>query len=147
MLLLTSTLKSSDSEINSNYEIKIGEGVTRHEQVPKLVLQTFAENAIKHGIMPREEGGILRITVLKEPYNLFLSIEDNGIGREAAKGHSSSTGKGLNLTKEYYDILNRITKKKIRYSITDLYDEKKSSAGTRVEIWVPLSDPAITGYL
>ena len=35
------------------YEIEIGEGVSQKEQVPKLVLHTFAENAVKHGIMPQ----------------------------------------------------------------------------------------------
>jgi sensor histidine kinase YesM len=123
-----------------NYEIKIGENVSQKEQVPKLVLHTFAENAIKHGIMSRAEGGILKIRVEKstDMDYLILFIEDNGVGRVKAEGLSESTGKGLKLTGEFYDILNQINKKPIKHTILDLYNEKGDSAGTRVEVWVPL---------
>jgi hypothetical protein len=121
-----------------NYKIEIGEGVSQKEEVPKLVLQTFAENAIKHGIMARAEGGILKIRAeIKNDY-LKLTVEDNGIGRAAAAGRSSSTGKGLKITGEFYDILNQINKKPIKHLITDLYNEKGTPAGTRVEVWVPV---------
>ena len=120
-----------------DYEIYIGDGVTRLEQVPKLVLQTFAENAIKHGIMSSENGGILKISAVKKLDYLILSIEDNGIGRAKAEGLSHSTGKGLKLTREFYEILNQINKKPITHTIIDLYDENGVSAGTRVEVWVP----------
>ena len=122
------------------YEIEIGEGVNQKEQVPKLVLQTFAENAIKHGIIPSDNGGVLKIRIDKEQDYLKLSIEDNGIGRSRAAGHSTSTGKGLRLTGEFYDILNQINKKPIRHLITDLYDEAGEPAGTRVEVWVPVEE-------
>jgi two-component sensor histidine kinase len=123
-----------------NYEIKIGESVSQREQVPKLVLHTFAENAIKHGIMSRAEGGILKIRVEKnkEMDYLILFIEDNGIGRARSEGQSNSTGKGLKLTGEFYDILNQINKKPIKHTILDLYNEKGDSVGTRVEVWVPV---------
>ena len=123
-----------------NYEIIIGENVSRREQVPKLVLHTFAENAIKHGIMSRVEGGILKIRAEKEKDYLILSIEDNGIGREKSEGQSTSTGKGLRLTREFYDILNQINKKPIRHFIIDLHDETGDSIGTRVEVWVPIEE-------
>lgn len=121
-----------------NYEIKIGEDVTQNEQVPKLVLQTFAENAIKHGLMPRAEGGILIINVARENNYVKLTIEDNGIGRAKAAGQSTSTGKGLKITGEFYDILNQINKRPIKHAITDLYNEAGDPAGTRVEVWVPV---------
>lgn len=123
-----------------NYEIKIGEGITQNEQVPKLVLQTFAENAIKHGLMPCADGGILKISVEKEEANVKLTIEDNGIGRAKAAGHSTSTGKGLKITGEFYDILNQINKRPIKHTITDLYNESGDPAGTRVEVWVPVEE-------
>lgn len=121
-----------------NYEISIGENVSRQEQVPKLVLQTFAENAIKHGIMSSKYGGILKISAEKNLDYLILSIEDNGIGRAKSKGLSHSTGKGLKLTGEFYEILNQINKKPIKHTIIDLHNENGVSVGTRVEVWVPL---------
>jgi two-component sensor histidine kinase len=120
------------------YNIEIGEGVSQDEQVPKLVLHTFAENAVKHGIMPGAEGGTLKIRIEKEKDYLKITIEDNGIGRERAEGHSTSTGKGLKITGEFYDILNQINKKPIKHLITDLYNESGDPAGTRVEVWVPV---------
>jgi two-component sensor histidine kinase len=123
-----------------DYEINIGENVTRLEQVPKLVLHTFAENAIKHGIMSRREGGILKIDARRDHDNLVLAIEDNGIGRAKAAGQSKSTGRGLKLTGEFYDILNQINKKPIKHYIIDLFNENGASVGTRVEVWVPVEE-------
>jgi two-component sensor histidine kinase len=122
-----------------NFTIEISDEVSQKEQVPKLVLQTFAENAIKHGLMPCIDGGILKITATREDDYLKLTIEDNGVGREKSSGRSTSTGKGLKLTGEFYDILNQLNKQAIIHTLTDLYDENGAPAGTRVEVWVPLS--------
>lgn len=121
-----------------NYSIDIGEEVNQKDLVPKLVLQTFAENSIKHGLMPRADGGLLKISAKKEGSYLKLTVEDNGIGRSGSAGMSSSTGKGLKLTDEFYDILNQINKVPIKHSIIDLYDEYGNPSGTRAEVWVPL---------
>ena len=123
-----------------NYDIDIGEGISQKEKVPKMVLQTFAENAVKHGLMTCPNGGTLIIRLEKENDYLKLTIEDNGIGRAAAAGHSSSTGKGLKVTGEFYDILNQINKKPIKHLITDLYKETGEPSGTRVEVWVPVEE-------
>ena len=66
-----------------------------------MVLQTFAENSIKHGILPRYSGGKLLIRAEKENDFLKLTIEDNGVGRAKAAGQSTSTGKGLKITNEF----------------------------------------------
>ena len=126
-----------------NYEIEIGEGVSKLEQVPKLVLQTFTENAVKHGIMPSLTVGLIRISVVREKDYLRITIEDNGVGRKNSAGQSESTGKGLKLTGEFYDILNHLNKKPIRHLITDLYNSPGDAAGTRVEVWVPIDEFAI----
>ncbi len=48
-----------------------------------------------------------------------------------------STGKGLKLTREFYDILNRMNTNTVSYTISDLFDPEGKAAGTRVEILVP----------
>jgi hypothetical protein len=45
-----------------NFEILIGKDIALKEQGPKLVLHTFAENAIKHRLISRTEGGTLKIS-------------------------------------------------------------------------------------
>ena len=48
-------------------------------EVPPLLLQPLVENAIKHGISPRPEGGALRIAVEKLPGKLTLTVANNGV--------------------------------------------------------------------
>jgi two-component system, LytTR family, sensor kinase len=48
--------------------------------VPSMLLQPMIENAIKHGLAPRLEGGQIRIRTHRHSGRLFLEIVDNGIG-------------------------------------------------------------------
>lgn len=58
--------------------------------VPLLTLQPLVENAIRHGISKRPEGGTVRITTRKlEDADLIL-VEDNGVGFDIAKEPDSS---------------------------------------------------------
>ena len=124
-------------EDNFNYEFQISNEVDITVQVPKMVLQTHAENAVKHGLMLRETGGLLKINIQNENEYLVLTVEDNGIGREKASGKSSSTGMGIKLTEEFYQILNEMYKKSVMFKITDLSDQEGKAAGTRVVVSIP----------
>ena len=48
--------------------------------VPSMLLQPMIENAIKHGLAPRLEGGEIRIRTQRRGGRLYLEIDDNGIG-------------------------------------------------------------------
>ena len=48
--------------------------------IPNVMLQPIVENAIFHGIAPKEEKGFLRINVFKMDENLVISVEDDGVG-------------------------------------------------------------------
>lgn len=48
--------------------------------VPALVLQPLIENAIRHGIEPAEEAGVVRLTAHRQDENLMLMVEDDGVG-------------------------------------------------------------------
>jgi two-component sensor histidine kinase len=49
-------------------------------QVPVLALQVLVENAIKHGIEPRVEGGELHIAARLEGRRVHVSVQDTGDG-------------------------------------------------------------------
>jgi hypothetical protein len=48
--------------------------------VPTLLLQPLVENAIRHGIEPTENAGLLRLTGQRDNGKLVLTVEDNGVG-------------------------------------------------------------------
>jgi two-component sensor histidine kinase len=48
--------------------------------VPTLLLQPLVENAIRHGIEPAENGGLLRITAQRHNGKLVMTVEDDGVG-------------------------------------------------------------------
>jgi len=55
--------------------------------VPTLLLQPLIENAIRHGIEPAENAGLVRLTASRQTNTLVLTIEDDGVGfSEAALG-------------------------------------------------------------
>jgi two-component system, LytTR family, sensor kinase len=53
---------------------------TMNALVPTLVLQPLVENAVKHGIFPREAGGSVGIAVARKNGMLELSVTDDGPG-------------------------------------------------------------------
>lgn len=48
--------------------------------IPNMMLQPIAENSIKHGLAPLEEGGRLEVSVVRRNGTLILEMNDNGKG-------------------------------------------------------------------
>ena len=49
-------------------------------KLPPLTLQPLVENAVKHGICKRDEGGTVVVSTGKEPGGYRITIKDDGIG-------------------------------------------------------------------
>ncbi|HJV44648.1 MAG TPA: histidine kinase [Bacillota bacterium] len=49
-------------------------------QIPPLILQPIVENAIKHGLKDRRDGGLVKIAAFKDGMKTIISISDNGKG-------------------------------------------------------------------
>lgn len=68
-------------------QIRFGDRIQFEEDIqasdfvlPSLIIQPIVENAIKHGLTPKPQGGTVVLRTWKEEKNVFISIEDDGIG-------------------------------------------------------------------
>ena len=112
--------------------------------MPPLIIQPYAENAIWHGLMHKEEKGLLEIKLFSEEDDmLYCKITDNGIGRKKAaelKSKSASAHKsmGLRITA---DRIARLQQNKVwidYITVNDLIFPDGSAAGTEVILKIPL---------
>lgn len=61
--------------------------------VPALILQPLVENAVKHGVLPREEGGSVTVTIAQNDGALHICVADDGPG--LSKAADGQLGVGL----------------------------------------------------
>ncbi len=102
--------------------------------IPSMLIQPFIENAIWHGIMPKEQGGLIKVEFSCQNSDLLIRITDNGIGISNSK--KSKTGghisRGLELIQERVTLLNKLNKNQIQIN-----QHQTGEFGTMVLISIP----------
>ena len=82
--------------VKVEYDIK-----TEDFNMPTLTLQPIVENAVKHGICNKVEGGTIKISTEKKGKDHIIIISDNGIGFEMRKAlNDGRTHVGIQNVKE-----------------------------------------------
>lgn len=126
----------------------------KHALIPPLLLQPFVENAILHGLLPKNESGNLWLKIEQEDGALKVTIKDDGIGRGAAakiksrkmvflkqedvtsnaKKHSGTTVTITRIAQAWgqYPELSR-------FQISDLTDADGKPTGTLIQFYLPLN--------
>jgi sugar lactone lactonase YvrE len=107
--------------------------------IPPLTLQPIVENSVVHGLLPKEEGGEVRIRVRRDGACVLCEIEDNGIGRAAAAVYQQNSSrlhrsKGLHLLEERITVYNRLNGGASSLQTRDLFGHDGCPSGTRVII-------------
>jgi hypothetical protein len=122
-----------------NFEFIIEEGLDlKSVMIPALIVQPFIENAIWHGIMPKEEGGKLTVRIDKSDHTINCTIDDNGIGREVSKQNkfliadTSHQSKGEHLTQARLDLDNLLNERNAEIKIIDRKAGNGETTGTTV---------------
>jgi two-component system LytT family sensor kinase len=78
--------------------------------VPPMIIQPYVENAIIHGLLPKQTPGNVKINIRKKEANqLIIVIKDDGIGfaKSAESNSAGSTSKGMEITRSRILLLNR----------------------------------------
>ncbi len=127
------------------YAINVGDNIDTYSmEIPSMLLQPFVENAIKHGLFHKKDGGHINIAFIQENKSLKCVVEDNGVGRaktaelntQQGRGHKS---RGLQIVNERLAIIRAANPGNYDVKISDLFDRQQNPSGTRVEITLPLS--------
>lgn len=122
------------------FDIDVDNELPIDTQIPTMVIYTYAQNAVKHGIAPKPEGGHILIRVNRQGKKAVIEVEDNGIGREAAAQLSRhSTKQGLRILMEQVALYNQRNRQQITQTVTDLRDANGNPAGTRFVMFIPLN--------
>ena len=120
------------------FSIHIDDSVDDAKLVPAMMLQTFCENALKHGLRHKSGVGIIKVKILDSGQYFAMTVEDNGIGREKAKElKTGGTGEGLAIIKQQLDLFNKENNQKAYMNIVDLRTTDNQAAGTRSEVYFP----------
>ncbi|GAB4494076.1 MAG: hypothetical protein OHK0045_24700 [Raineya sp.] len=109
--------------------------------IPSMLLQPFAENAIKHGLLHQKGDKKLLIQVEKYQEGIKIIIDDNGIGRKQAqeirqRQHKKSTQFASSAIAQRIDLINKMKNFKIDLQIIDKENSAGEPLGTKVEIIV-----------
>jgi two-component sensor histidine kinase len=101
--------------------------------IPSLLIQPFVENAIWHGLAPRQGARRLDVRFVQHQGTVVCTVQDNGVGRQARSPTPGRRSLGLQLTGERLELLARHLADTDRLRFTDLQQDG-TAAGTRVEI-------------
>jgi sensor histidine kinase YesM len=102
--------------------------------IPTLLLQPIVENAVKHGILKKEEGGNIKISIKEKGDFIIIKVEDDGIGisKEKLKTILRENFKGKSVG------LRNVTKRFKRIYGYGIEIESEIGKGTIVSIKIPI---------
>jgi sensor histidine kinase YesM len=119
------------------YTITVDEKVDNQREIPKLAVQIFVENAIKHGFSTSVQGGKIDIILTQKTGFLEIIVRDNGIGRSASmKMKSEGTGHGIRTVNRIFEIMNNYNVSDATLEIKDI-SAVENLTGTEVILRIP----------
>lgn len=115
-------------------------------KIPSMIIQPYIENAIKHGLLHKK--GIKKLeldfSLSKNNNYLNITIEDNGIGREASMEINKNKQKHKSFATKAIDrrieLLNKQMIKPIELKIIDYTLDKDFKTGTKIILKIPISN-------
>ena len=126
-----------------HYSIEVDPAIDPDEIIiPCFLIQPFVENAIWHGLMQKKGERNVDVSFYMEKDGIVCSIEDDGIGREAAARINSKKNRtyqsmGLKIIRERMQLMKQ-QNSAFNLKITDEMNDEGTASGTSVVIKMPL---------
>ena len=102
--------------------------------IPALLLQPLVENAIRHGLEPKVEGGSVTVAAHREGDTMCLVVDDDGLGLDASR-RARPTREGIGFGLE--QVRERLAT--AFGPAAQLHAEAGPGGGTRISLTLPLS--------
>jgi two-component sensor histidine kinase len=127
-----------------NYEINVDEEVDVDDiMIPPLMIQPLVENAVKHGLLPKQStSSKVSVQVFEKDNLLYIVIEDNGVGltqslQSENKLHESF---GLSNLQKRTEHLKKIQQHEINIEVTELKNSDGTVKGTQAMVTIKLEN-------
>ena len=97
--------------------------------VPPLSVQPFVENAVKHGVWPKEAGGTVRIATSETEEAYIITVTDDGVGYDPGASTPAKPGHGVGIKTAAYRLETMVG--------GEVRTESVPGKGTAVTITIP----------
>lgn len=128
-------LQNSRFQDKITYEMKCRSEELKQDLIPRLLIEPLVENAVSHGLEPKEGKGRVLVELYEEENQLHILVEDDGVGfkeeevEELKPEKEGHTHTGLENTKRLLYILYG---EQHKWKVSG-----KKGEGTKVEIVIP----------
>lgn len=125
------------------WELTIDPDIDPEElSVPSMIIQPFVENAILHGLRPKQEMGKIWIKIQSISEEKFrIIVEDNGIGINYSQAQKKQPtihkSKGIKISRERIENFAYPNKKQSMLSLNELKDDAGKIKGSQIIIQLP----------
>jgi two-component system LytT family sensor kinase len=109
--------------------------------LPYLVLQPLVENAVRHGIEPRAEAGLVQVRGEAEGNDCVISVEDDGVGMNPGLAEEILAGRGGSDSVGLANVDRRL--RNVYGPWYGLVVETAKDEGTRVVVRIPRFQPGV----
>lgn len=118
------------------HHIEVGEGIEPGEiLLPPMLTQPFIENAIRHGLKSRKDGGLVKVRFYKSNNQLFFEVTDNGTGLREKEKQEDKRSLSTGITRERLQSIR--PKENIIIHTSNIVAADNSIAGVKTFFEIP----------
>jgi LytS/YehU family sensor histidine kinase len=133
---LEALLLFENAEFSIHYDT-IDNELLQTIQIPSMLIQPYVENAIIHGLLPKNSPPYQLIVSFEFNERLICTIQDNGVGRSPKVLNIKKISKGNENVENRMKLYGKLLQQTMKVEIIDLKNELNESIGTKVVIVLP----------